>query len=179
MTARQPPQFSGVDTYQDPLGRFSFRFPTHWHRFDLEGREGVMYRPMLEDEHTSLTAWVSRLEHAVVAEDLADLRTGIGEGLATLPGCHVEAESEVVLGNLIKFERIYTYLDQGIRRKRKVWIMYVDTWLMVLAWQGRDEEEYEYWLAMVNYTFHFFTIPEALWFATDRDLVGYTRAEPQ
>jgi hypothetical protein len=164
-----------VNTYQDPIGRFNFRFPSDWHQFDIEGREGVIYRPLLQDEQTLLSAWVSKLDVAVVAEDLDELRKGVAEGLARLEQSIVEAESEVVLGNLIKFERVYTYREGDATRKRKVWIIYVDVWLIVLTWQGSSEEEYDYWFAMANYTYHTFTIPEALWYATDRDLVGHSR----
>jgi len=31
---------------------------------------------------------------------------------------------------------------------------------------------YDYWFAMANYSYATFHLPEALWFATDRDLVG-------
>lgn len=175
MTTRQPPRFSGVTTYRDPLGRFSLRFPTDWHQFDVEGKEGVMYLPSLDDPETSFAAWVSQLEHAVVAEDLEELKIGVDEGLAQLTDSNVEAASEVVLGNLIKFERIFTFHQGEAIRRRKIWILYVDTWLIVLTWQGSSPEEYEYWFSMANYSFATFLIPEALWFATDRDLVGLSR----
>ena len=54
-------------------------------------------------------------------------------------------------------------------------MLYVDRWMMVLTFHGATVEEYHYWLAMVNHSFDTFTLPEELWFATDRDLTGYTR----
>lgn len=170
-TTRQPPRFYGVDTFQDRLGRFRLRFPTTWRRYELdEDRDGVMYRPVGEDEHTSLTAWVSTLEQAAVAEDLDVLRRGIDEGLSRLAECRVEVSGDVVLENLLKFERVYTFRDGDSTRKRKTWILYVDTCLIVLAWQGATPDDYDYWLAMATYSFATFTLPEALWFAVDRDL---------
>jgi hypothetical protein len=165
-----------VTTYQDPQGRFSFRYPTHWQHADLEGREGTMYLPNPDDPHTSISAWIAPLEHAVVAEDLEELRLGVNEGLEKLPESQIEAASEAVLSNLIKFERVVSFRDDGATRKRKTWILYVDTWLIVLTWQGSTVEEYDYWLAMASYSFATFQLPEALWFATDRDLVGYRRS---
>jgi hypothetical protein len=44
--------------------------------------------------------------------------------------------------------------------------------LIVIAYQGSSVEEYAYWLAMANYSYATFYLPEALWFATDRDLAG-------
>jgi hypothetical protein len=52
----------------------------------------------------------------------------------------------------------------------------VDKWQIALTYQGSSPEEYEYWFALANYSFATFTIPEALWFATDRDLIGYGRS---
>lgn len=171
MSARQPPRFYGVDTFQDHLGRFSFRFPTTWERFDLDdNRDGVMYRPREADEHTSFSAWVSKLDQPAVAEDLDVVRRGIDEGLERLSGCRIEESENVVLENLLKFERIFTFLDGDRTRKRKTWILYVESWLIVLTWQGSSPEDYEYWLAMANYSFATFTLPDALWFAVDRDL---------
>jgi uncharacterized protein YndB with AHSA1/START domain len=53
-TARPPrPRFIGVDTYCDPHGRFTFRYPTDWHRFELDnGLEGVLFSPEREDPKT-------------------------------------------------------------------------------------------------------------------------------
>lgn len=170
MTTRQPPRFYGVTTYQDPLGRYSFRFPTDWLQFDLEGRDGIRVAPRSDDPETWFTAWVVPLEEPAVAEDLETLRAGVADGLARLAECKVESESEIVLGNLIRFERVFTFRDGEAVRKRKFWILYVDKWLIMLTWQGSSEEEFEYWLPMANYAFATFNIPEALWFATDREL---------
>ena len=173
MTTRQPPRFYGVATYSDPLGRFSFRYPTTWHQFELDdNREGVLFSPETENPQTWFSVWVSELDAHVVAEDLEDLQLGLDEGLAQLAECRVESKAGEPLGNLIKFERIFTFREDGVTRKRKLWLLYVDKWQMVVTWQGATEEEYEYWLSMGNYAFATFTIPEALWFATDRELLA-------
>jgi hypothetical protein len=176
MTKRPPPRYYGVRTYRDPKGRFSFHYPNTWHEFELsDDREGVLVSPENEDPQTWFSVWVSRLDINVVAEDLEDLRVGVDEGLAALPECQIETASEESLGNLVKFERIFTFQESGVTRKRKMWMLYVDTWLMVVTYQGANEEEYAYWLPMGNYAFFRFDIPEALWFATDRDLTGLLR----
>jgi hypothetical protein len=90
----------------------------------------------------------------------------------------IESSSEEALSNLIKFERIYTFRDGDVVRKRKSWLLYVDTWLMVVTYQGATEEEYAYWLPMGNYAFFRFELPHALWFATDRDLSGALHSDP-
>jgi hypothetical protein len=177
MTDRPPrPRFYGIRTYIDPDGRFRFRYPTGWHEFALEDREGVMYAPEAENPRTWFSVWITALDEAVVAEDIEDLRAGVDEGLAQLSDCQVESASEQVLSNLIKFERVYTFADEGTIRKRKVWLLYVDRWLIVATWQGETVEEYHYWLPMGNYAFAHFTLPPELWFATDRDLNAERRA---
>ncbi len=175
MSERQPPRFTGVTTYQDRLGRFSLRFPTDWRQLPLPEQDGVQCAPPVDDPYTSFTAWVTPLADKVVAEDLELLRAAVDEGLSRLADLTVEASAEVVLGNLLKFERIFTFREEGALRKRKLWLLYVDTWLIVLTWQGSTPEEWTYWLPMANYAFATFNIPEALWFAVDRDLAGLNR----
>ena len=87
-----------------------------------------------------------------------------------------------MLGNLIRCERIYTFREgageqgAGAVRKRKQWLLYVDTWLICLTWQGSSVAEYEYWFAMANHSFLTFELPQALWFYTDRELLGQLSA---
>jgi hypothetical protein len=165
------PQWTGVDTYADPLGRFTFRFPSDWHRFELDHNlEGVLFAPAQFEPQTFISAWVRKLDTNVVLEDQPLLREGVAEGLAQLGELEIESEDDSAYGNLLKFERIYTFHDGSATRKRKVWIMYVDKWQIVLTYQGESPEEYEYWLPMGNYAFFHFNIPQELWFATDRDL---------
>ena len=179
MSERPPPRYYGIKTYRDPHGRFSFQYPSTWHLFDLEDqREGKMASPEPENPQTWFSVWISPLKLNVVAEDLDDLKEGVDEGLAQLPELRIESASDEALNNLIKFERIYTFREGDAIRKRRSWLLYIDTWLMVVTYQGANEEEYAYWLPMGNYCFFRFELPEALWFATDRDLSGALRSEP-
>jgi hypothetical protein len=176
MTKRPGPRFTGVRTHIDPRGRFTFRYPTHWHSFELEeDRDGVMYSPAANNPQTYFAAWVTQLEDSVVAEDFDDLLAGIADGLNSLPGVEIEEQSNDFFGNLLKFERILTFDDNGTRRKRRVWLLYVDIWQIVLTYQGETPEEYDYWISMGNYCFNSFNLPQELWFATDRELNGMAR----
>lgn len=171
MTTRETPKFIGVTTYSDPLGRFSFRYPMDWHQFELaDEREGVMVSPIAEDPQTYFSVWISQLEYPVVAEDYDELLSAFDEGLQQLDACQVLESFNDVMSNLIKFERLYTFRDGDVVRKRRVWVMYVDKWLYVVTLQGENEAEYAYWLAMANHSFYSFTLPHELWFATDREL---------
>lgn len=178
MTTRQPPRFRGVYTYKDAQGRYSLRFPSDWHTFELEDNlDGVMVSPEPENPQNWFAVWVKPLEHVAVAEDLDDLCESVDQGIAQLAESNVESEANDALSNLLKFERVFTFRDPTTSNlsKRKIWIMYVDRWMMVVTYNAATVEEYQYWLAMMNYSFDTFTIPEALWFATDRDLVGHNR----
>jgi hypothetical protein len=170
---KQPPEglpaFRGVEAFSDPQGRFKFRVPTDWHRLELDDeREGMMFVPDPDDPDTHISCWITKLDQPVSAEDLEVLRDGVEEGLRQLPGCSVESRSDDTYGNMVKFERVFTYAEGP--RKRKTWYLYADEWLIVLAWQGATPEWYEYWLPMGNYAFATMDVAEWLWFATDRDL---------
>ena len=200
MTTQDTPKFTGTEMYRDPLGRFSVWHPSDWAEFEIKQgvpkargkktkarltaakkateeqplpvREGTGYAPNPDDPHTSVSVWVSPLPEKAEAEDLEELRQAVDEGLTALQDCAVEHTKDDALGNLLKFERVYEFTEDGQRRKRRQWVMYVDMWLMCVTWQGSSPETYKYWLAMANYCFNTFQIPEALWFAVDRDLTG-------
>jgi hypothetical protein len=141
----------------------------------LPVREGFGFAPDAADPETAFTVWVSPLGASVVAEDLEVLRSGVDAGLEALADCRVERADDDVLSNLVKFERIYTFREREAVRKRKQWLLYVDTWLICLTWQGSSPEAYQHWYAMANQSFLNFELPHALWFATDRDLAGWSR----
>jgi hypothetical protein len=168
-----PPRFYGVTTFSDHEGRFKFRVPSNWTRFELDDeRDGMMWLPDPDDLDTHISCWIEKLEQPVKETDLDDLRNGLEQGLSQLPNSEVESAEDNSYGNLIKFERVFTYGDPpgGIRHKRRSWYLYADEWAIVLAYQGATPEHYEYWLPMGNYAFAMFDVAEWLWYATDRDL---------
>jgi hypothetical protein len=178
MSTRPRPRFVGVKTYKDSVGRFTFRYPTGWHQFELEDeRDGVMFAPSASDPQTYFAVWATRLETEIVLEDLDDLRAGIEEGFSQLPEYAVEEAKEDTFGNLLKFERLFTFREGETLRKRRIWIMYAAKWQIVVVFQGETPEEYHHWLPMGNYSFNTFTLPPELWFATDRELNPGSAAE--
>ena len=174
---RQPPRFYGVDTYWDRLGRFSFRYASTWKRFGIEGKDGGMLVPDTNDPQTYLSGWAEDVTHHVVAEDLELLREGIEEGLARLPACQVEERQDDSINNMVRFVRIFTFRDGENIRKRKAFMLYADNWLITLLFQGSSPEEYDYWLAMMNYSFATMKFPDELMFLTDPDLVRWDPEE--
>ena len=171
MTTRPTPKFTGIQTYADRLGRYTIRFPSDWARFDLDhGRDGVLASPSPTNLATYVAVWVEKLDFQATAEDADDLSEAFDKGLAQLPDAVISESENLVLGNLVKLERFYTFRDNDIIRKRKVWAMYVADWLMVVTYQGESVEEWEHWYAMANQSFFHFVIPPELFYDTDRDL---------
>ena len=173
------PKFTGVDTFSDAQGRFQFRFPSDWAKYELEGHpEGVMFSPYFNQTspRTFISAFAVPLEFAVTAEDSPDLSAAVGEGLRQLEGLHIEHEADDAFGNLLKFDRTFTFSEGEAVRKRHAWILYVGTWQIVFAYQGESIADFEYWLPMGNTMFFHVKIPDSFWFATDRDLNGLNKA---
>ncbi|GAB4114455.1 MAG: hypothetical protein Fur005_46410 [Roseiflexaceae bacterium] len=177
MTTNRPtPKFTGVDTYRDPKGRFQFRFPMNWHRYDLaDKREGVLFSPESSNPQNWFSVWITDLKEKIVAEDMPVLRKGVEQGLSQLSNVQVEYATDDTLQNLVKFERIFTFDQNGTTRKWRQWQLYVDRWLMVVTFQGETPAEYDYWFPIANHSFLNFVLPEALWYAVDRDLAGVNR----
>jgi hypothetical protein len=149
-----------------------FRYPKDWHRFDLEeDRDGVMYSPEAENPSTWFSAWASELPHPVIADDIDVLREGVNEGLSRFDDLHVEFESEDTFGNLCRFKRIFTFREGDQVRKRHVWMLYVHRWLIVLAAQGASPEAYQHWHVMLDGCINSFDMANALWFASDPELM--------
>jgi hypothetical protein len=168
--------YRGIRTYRDRHGRFEFRYPSDWVQHELaEAQDGVMFSPEPENPLTWFAVWATRLADAVVAEDAEVLREGVEEGLSSFPGLHVESAKDDVFGNLLRFERIYTFEEDGAVRRRKVWMLYVYKWLFALVAQGETAAEYDHWSMMLEDFFGDFNLAPTLWFASDRELAGDAR----
>lgn len=172
------PRFTGVTTYVDPQGRFEFRHPSDWLRSELDNDlDGVIVRPEPDDEATYFAVAVTRLEVAVVADDLATLRDGLDDGLSQLADIEIEQTKEATYNNIVRLERTVTFTEDGHTRKRRLWSLYADHWQYLIAFQGSTVEEFHYWLPMGNYCFSAFNLPQALWYATDPELRGEPPSE--
>ncbi len=176
---RRPPRFSGVIVHRDRLGRYSIRYPTDWELFVHDGsgegeQDGGTFRPSPDDPRTFLNLWVRELDRSIVAEDLDDLRDGVREGLKQLREVSIESLVEIPLegSNLLKLEAVYTFREDEATLKRKTWVIFADRWQYVVTWQGSSPAEYGHWLAMANYSFATFELPQALMLATDRETIA-------
>ena len=165
--------YTGLRTYRDPIGRYLFRYPKEWHQHELaDNRDGIMYSPEAENPETYFAAWAVRLEDKVVAEDLDILSEGVNEGLYQLVKLNLESGEDRTFGNLVRFERIYTFDEDGRIRKRRVWMIYAYKWLFVLVAQGASPETYDYWHIMLDGCFDSFDLAPELWYASDPEVAG-------
>lgn len=168
------PQYTGISTYRDPLGRFEFKHATDWIADELtDEREGTifLFEPGVLESYFAV--WVSDLGERVQAEDLDVLRDGFTAGLEQLSGLQIEQARDDTIENLVKLERIFTFDEDGARRKRRIWAIYVDHWQIMLVFQAATVEEYAFWEPMGNYAFARFGLPPDLWSAVDRDLATF------
>jgi hypothetical protein len=129
-----------------------------------------MFSPQSQDPETWFAAWATPLQDIVTAEDLDLLHQGVEEGLWQLPGLSIESSEDDTIENLCRFQRVYTFRENGAVRKRKVWMLYVYRWLFVLVAQGASEEDFAFWSMMLNDFFSSFNLASELWFASDREL---------
>lgn len=166
------PWFRGTTTYQDPLGRFTFRHNSEWTRADLEDdRDGIIVGPDLEaDPATYFAVWAAKLDETVEQADLPVLSEGFDNGLKALPDLVVDKSEDKNYNDIIKIERYIRFSEDGQTRQRRVWAMYATHWQLLVVFQGKDLEEFDYWEAMGNYCFASFELPQYLWFATDPEL---------
>jgi hypothetical protein len=210
------PKFGGVATYFDPQARFAVRHASDWRPFvvtmapvvgqvpgpasdgsraapeRLVARDGVGFLPDPADPQTSFSVWAARLSRPVTGQDVDALRVEVDVALSRLDGYAVEVAGECVVGEILRFERVYTFRDadgeagestgasalpaggSGDDRgtngaaappvhKRRQWLIYSGEWLIGVTWQGSTAEEYRYWLAMANYSFITFELLPGLW----------------
>ena len=173
MADRERPRYKGIKSFRDPQGRYLFRYPSRWHVHELaEGRDGVLVSPEAEDPSTWFSVWTSPLPDIVTAADVDVLREGVDEGLYQLPRVQLESSAETILGNLLRFERVYSFSENGSTRQRKVWMLYVYKWALVLIAQGETPEEFDHWSVMLQDCFDSFDLAPTLWFASDPDNEG-------
>jgi hypothetical protein len=171
MTAKPPPQFSGICTYRDADGVFELRYPRNWNVFSLaSGQDGIMVSPEAQAPQSYLAAYKQHLDERITLEDLDDLRLGLDGGVQDQFDCTIDNRSEDIFDNLMRFERIFTFRQGRVTCKRRLWVIYADRWQIVLIWHGATIEEFHYWYPMTNYSFLTLKLSDFLWFLTDREL---------
>lgn len=149
------PTFKGTTIHRDADLVFEFHYNDEWTRYEMPDHPGgVLVSPQKDVPRTWLSVWKKRLEEKITHDDVDDVRAGLDEGLAQLEGFSLISSDEELYARWIRFERIYTYREGEQVRKCKQWVVYINHWMVVLTFRAENEEEYAYYLAMVNYSFH-------------------------
>jgi hypothetical protein len=141
------PVFKGLRWYREQY--FSFFVPIDWLRFSWQDdRQGVLFGPSAEDPHTVFAVDLTDLGFSVSADDLDDLSEGFMTGIQQLHGVEIELSNRQVVGALVTLEAKYTFVEDGMTRKRWVRVLYHDTHQIAFTAQGATADTYAYWLPM-------------------------------
>ncbi|HHE72831.1 MAG TPA: hypothetical protein ENL34_11190 [Chloroflexi bacterium] len=146
---RERPRYRGMHRHLDVEGGYSLWLPSDWREIPMtEGHHGVIFTPYPDRIDTSFAAEKRILEYPVTEEDIPVLREGFYDGLKALPGVEIESTDETITPTLKVFEARFTFLEDGIRRKRWVRNIFWAEGQLILIAQGATEEEFAYWEGM-------------------------------
>ena len=143
------PYYTGMYTHRDQPGGYSLTVPTDWHQHTMKKKHhGMLFSPYPDDINTCILAEKHKLKYKVTVDDLVTSRDGFEKGIKDLPGVEIESLEESLSDMVNVFEARFTFLDDGVRRKRWVKNIYWGEGQLVLIAQGRTVEDFDYWLPM-------------------------------
>jgi hypothetical protein len=169
MINRPAATFEGIQIYLDPDELFKFRYALNWDVWEMPEHPGGR---LVSPPHTAgavwLAAWKQDLGSAILPEDVDTLRAGLEEGLRQLgENVLVSRAQDEWIGNLLRFERVFSFERGGESFQRRQWVVFADHYQIVLIYHA-PASDYEHWLAMANYTFFTFEIPEFVYFNAEQ-----------
>lgn len=155
----EQPAAKGLSLYKDGYLGFSFLRPDDWHQFSwLDGRRGVLYGPVFNDNRTIFAVAVQDLGIRVNERDLKDLHMGFVAGIGRLADSQIEWQNQWQSGDLIGMEARYRFSEDGATRKRWVRVLYQDTRQFTLTAQAASADEFEARLPMFHQSMMSFRI---------------------
>ena len=138
------PRYTGMHKYVDKEAGFALWLPKGWREIPMnEDHHGVIFTPHEGRMDTSFAAEKRTLPFKVSEEDLDVLREGFENGLQSLPDVEIESRNERITKTLKVFEARFTFVEDGVRRKRWLRTVYWGEGQLVLIAQGATEEEFE------------------------------------
>jgi hypothetical protein len=165
-----PARFEGIVIYPDPDGAFEVRYPLNWHKFEVTHQKGgILFSPYSDHAYVWVAAWKDYISKWVTSKDIAILREGLDEGLQQLgEEVQILEQSEEIIGDLIRLERLVSFMVDCVSYKRRQWVFYAHQYIINLVYQARLEE-FHHWSGMAYYSFHTFRLPDHIWFMTDQE----------
>ena len=153
MTKDRPPrpQWTGATKHVDAQAGFAIWVPSDWHRTNLaEGRLGVIFSPYANDLETCLYVEYQKLEHAALPKDANVIKKGFRLGIEQLPEVEILKFEEHVgeLSGIVLLDARYTFVENGVRRKRWTRVCYRGQGQYTFIAQGVTEQEFDYWEPM-------------------------------
>lgn len=131
--------------YRNDQWGYSLRRPDAWHDRELQvdGGQGVLFAPDIDDLRTVLSIEVRDLGTQVVAEDLADLERGFVCGLRSVPGSRVAQHEAFVTEFAIGIDAVQTFAEAGQRRKRWIRLLHHGSLQARVIAQGATAGEFD------------------------------------
>jgi len=144
------PKYTGMHKYVNAEAGFAIWVPSDWYQYDLEeGRLGVIYSPYPDDINTCFYIEKQKLAFSVRPKDLDILQKGFLEGIQQLPEVEIiKHEESVGPAGVILLDARYTFVEDGVRRKRWTRVSYWGNGQLTMVAQGATEEEFDYWEPM-------------------------------
>lgn len=151
MTESRPgPVYTGMHKHQDMDAGYAIWVASDWHRIDLaEGRQGVMYSPYPDDTLTCFFIEKHKLDLSVRPKDFDIIQKGFIEGITQLPEVEILSHEESIgPAAVVLLDARYTFVEDGVRRKRWTRVTYWGNGQLTMIAQGATEQEFDYWEPM-------------------------------
>jgi len=143
---RKGPVYTGLRRYVSG-GGYAIWYPMGWREIPMTGEhKGIILAPYPDHVNTCIAAEKIILPLEVKKEDALTLKKGFEVGIKALEGAEIEMIEDSITNNLVLLDARYTFLENGVRRKRWTRNLYWNEAQLVLLAQGQTVEDYDYWL---------------------------------
>lgn len=139
------PKYTGLRRYVSG-GGYAIWYPMGWREIPMTNdRQGAILAPYPDHINTCIAVEKIILPYKVEREDVPALRKGFENGMKALPGIEIEWTDEALTKTLLIFDARYTFLEDGVRRKRWTRNIYWGEAQLIILAQGQTVEDYDYW----------------------------------
>jgi hypothetical protein len=115
---RRPARFTGIATYVDPRGLYTFRYPSDWTQIANTDGDGVAFVPNEDDPRTVITSYASQISWAVGSRDLALLGRQVDGEIGRLPDAVIRERNDEAIGEVLRLDRVVSFRDGDQSWKR-------------------------------------------------------------
>jgi hypothetical protein len=136
----------GLLIHHGPQERYSFMFPAHWQRYDVDDGQGIICSPG-QDPRTGFHVYVRDLSEELgdktTLENLLASREQAIQEMRTLPGCEILRQGWITKGTANGFEILATYAQDGETQVQLTRVLYHGPHEYTLYAQGASRYEYD------------------------------------